>query len=81
MKWRKMIYTFSMLETAGRSGLGSTRWMAIAKSVIPFMNFKDVFGMVSSVTLRILIIEKNIDAFFSIQVVRNVTQIEKRSIP
>ena len=28
------------------------------------MNFKDVFGMVSSVTLRILIIEKNIDGFF-----------------
>ena len=28
------------------------------------MNFKDVFGMVSSVTLRMLIIEKNIDSFF-----------------
>ena len=28
------------------------------------MNFKDVFGMVSSVTSRMLIIEKNTDVFF-----------------
>ena len=46
------------------------------------MNFMDVFGMVSSVTLQILIIEKILKDF-SIQVVRNVTKRneEKRSIP
>ena len=51
MKWREKIYIFNMLEMVGRNVSGGTRWMVIAKSTTPRMNFKGVFGMVSGVTL------------------------------
>ena len=70
VKWLsyEMIYTSNMLEMAGRNVLGSTRWMDIAKSTTLHMSFKDVFGMVSGVTLLLFLLnfEKNTYTFFSL---------------
>ena len=60
IKWlsyemERVIYTFSMLGMVGRNALGSIRWMDIVKSTTLRMNFKDAFGIVSSVTLIVIL--------------------------